>query len=198
MHRLIFVFSMALILGGCGTDRRYDSDAAVRRALHVDDAPPSITLFTMINNRSGQGAHTGLMINGSHRVMYDPAGTWFHRTAPEQGDLHYGITDQLLSFYIDYHARETYHVVIQEVPVSRQVADAAIRAFAAAGAAPKATCSITTTRVLRTIPGFENVRVSWFPGQVRRSFARLPGVRERKVFDDDSDDNSAVLAAQGG
>jgi hypothetical protein len=180
-------------LAGCGADNKWASDAEVTRAAYASNEPPSMTLVTAINNRSGEGAHTALFINGSQRVLWDPAGTWYHRTAPERHDLHYGMTDTLRDFYLDYHARETFHLVLQKVPVSREVADLAIQRFAARGAAPKSYCSKYTSGVLGTIPGFESIPESWFPKTTMQAFAQLPGVTTQRVFDDDADDNKGML-----
>ncbi len=195
MLKKILPLVTVLFLAACGADNNYASDAEVARAAFTNPEPASITLVTMINNRSGEGGHTGVIINGSQQVLWDPAGTWFHRTAPERLDLHYGFTNALRAIYYDYHARETFHLVIQEVPVTRALADQAIRAFAAQGAAPKAFCSNYTSKALRTVPGFETLPVSFFPRTTMRAFAKLPGVKTRKIYDDDADDNTAKLAA---
>ena len=114
MRHWIACLLVPALLAGCGAEPVWAPDEAVTRAAYRDtENPPSITLFTVLNNRSGEGAHSALMINASQRVIFDPAGTWWHRTAPERNDLHYGITPTMLKFYIDYHARETYHVDVQ-------------------------------------------------------------------------------------
>ena len=77
--------------------------------------PTSVTLYTVLSTRSGAGAHAGLLINGSERVLFDPAGTWRHPKLPERNDVHFGITPKMVDFYIDYHARETYDVVEQTI-----------------------------------------------------------------------------------
>ena len=65
-----------LALTACAAKAPFAPDAAVQAAAFVAEGPPSVTLFTVINNRSGAGAHSGLMINASQRVMFDPAGSW--------------------------------------------------------------------------------------------------------------------------
>ncbi|MEC8042170.1 MAG: hypothetical protein VX181_15955, partial [Pseudomonadota bacterium] len=45
------------------------SDEVLAASVYQHDGPPRLTLFTMINNRTGRGAHTSLMINGSQRVI---------------------------------------------------------------------------------------------------------------------------------
>lgn len=195
MLKKILPLVTMLFLAACAADTKYASDAEVARAAYVNSEPAAITLVTMINNRSGEGGHSAVIVNGSQQVLWDPAGTWFHRSAPERYDLHYGFTNTLREFYYDYHARETFHLVIQELPVSRALADQAIRAFAAQGAAPKSFCSNYTSKALRTVPGFEDMPVSFFPKTTMKAFAKLPGVKTRRIYDDDADDNKAKLAA---
>ena len=147
----------------------------------------------MVTNRSNRGAHTAVIVNGSERVVWDPAGTWYHPQVPERHDLHYGLNDEMHEFFIDYHARETYRVVTQTVPVTREVADIAIRRFAANGSVPKMFCTVQTSSALRGVPGFENVYGGFFPDGLRRSFDKLPGVTTKVYRDGDADDHSVLL-----
>lgn len=187
---------LPIFLAACGADYEYASDAAVAQARYSKGPPYTITLVTAINNRSKAGGHSALVINGSQRVIWDPAGTWFHKTAPIRHDVHYGINDTLLEFYIDYHARETYHLVLQQVEVSRETADGLIARFEATGPAPKAFCSNVTTGVLSETPGFETIPRSFYPKKTMQAFSQLPGVQEWTIYDDDDDDNSNILAEQ--
>jgi len=127
--------------------------------------------------------------------VWDPAGTWWSPNAPERNDLHYGMTDRMVDVYVDYHTRETYHTVIQEIEVSPEVAELALQEAATYGAVPKASCSLSTSTILSRLPGFESIRTSYFPVKTMEAFAKLPGVTTRKVYDDDPDDNSAKLPA---
>jgi hypothetical protein len=183
------------VLAGCGADHVYAPDDEVSRATYVDHADqPYVTLFTVINNQNDTGAHSGLLINGSQRVLFDPAGTWFSPQAPERNDLHYGISDPVLRFYIDYHARVSYRVLEQTVPVSQATADQLIAAATAYGAVPKAECAKSISHILDEIPGYSDaIRPTWFPKQLSREFARLPGVSEIVVYDNDSNDHKAML-----
>lgn len=188
---------LALVgLAGCAVDRTYDSAAEVAQARYLSGEPPSVTLYTVISNRNEAGAHSGLLINGRERVLYDPAGTWYHPTVPEQGDLHYGITDRMLSFYIDYHARETYRVVEQKRFVPQATVDLILQRTIAKGPAAKATCSQTLSSILIGVPGFENIRQTWFPNRMAEDFGRAPGVIQRVIRDGDPDENSGVLTVQ--
>ena len=118
MRKLVLAFCAAFALSGCAAERVWAPDDAVARAAYRHDGPPRLTLFTMINNRTGAGAHTSLMINGSQRVIFDPAGSFKHETLPERHDVVYGITPPVADVYTRYHARKTYHVKVQELDVS--------------------------------------------------------------------------------
>lgn len=196
MRKLILALTLPFLVAACGADYEYASQEDVTRARYEKGAPYTVTLLTAISNRSKQGAHTALIINGSQRVIWDPAGTWYHNTAPIRHDVHYGINNTLLEFYIDYHARETYHIVLQEIETSRETADLMIARFEANGPAPKAMCSNQTTAVLSTIPGFESIPQSFYPKQTMEAFRKLPGVREWTIYDDDDDDNANILVEQ--
>ena len=103
------------------------------------------------------------------------------------------VTDRAWKVYVDYHARQTYDVRLQELTVTPAQADAALRAMQAHGPAAKATCNVAVTDVLHSVPGFEAAPGGWFPNTTAAWFATIPGVRERVVTDDDADDNHGVL-----
>lgn len=196
MRRILIALSLPLMLLAACAEPTWAPEPEVQRALHVTGEPPSITLFTVIRRSSGEGAHAGLMVDAGHRAIFDPAGTWFHRTAPERNDVHFGITDRLLGFYIDYHARETYDVVEQKVYVTPEVAQQAMAVIQSHGAVPKAMCGLAVSSVLRSIPGFEDIPRTYFPARIMAAMAQKPGVRTRTHVDGDSDDNAGLLIAQ--
>lgn len=197
MRHLIIALALPLFLAACA-DPVWAPDEAVARARYVSDEPPSITLYTVVRRLGGEGAHSGLMINGSQRVIFDPSGSWSNPAAPERNDLLYGITPKLKQYYIDYHARETYDVYEQTVPVSREVADLALQRAAANGAVGNGFCGNSISAILRGLPGFEGVRRSLFPNKIMRDFGQVPGVVTRKYVDDDPDFNKPLLAVQIG
>jgi hypothetical protein len=188
---------VALLLAACGAqDVEFAPQAEVAAARYVHDGPPAITLFTVVSTRSGGGAHTGLLINGSQRVMFDPAGTWHHPRLPEQHDVHFGMSPRMVAFYVDYHARETYFVLEQTVTVPPEVAETAIARARAYGAVPKAQCARSVSAILRGVPGFESMPQTWYPRKLSEAFGRLPGATTRRIDDDDADDNHGVLLVQ--
>jgi hypothetical protein len=196
VRRALLCLALPLFLAACGAESVWAPEEAVQRARYVSGEPPSITLFTVVRKRTGEGAHSGIMIDGSQRVMFDPAGTWHHPTVPERNDLHFGITPRMRAFYIDYHARETYDVIEQKVPVSAQVAELAIARAKAQGAVAKAMCGTSVAAILRDVPGFEKVPQSFFPGRIMSGFAKMPGVVTYRHEDGDPDNNSGVLLVQ--
>jgi hypothetical protein len=198
MIRLVLAMMAVLMLAACGAEPKWASDEAVSRARYVHAAPPSVTLFTVISTQNGSGAHSGLMINGSERIMFDPAGTWYHPALPERNDVHFGITPKMLNFYIDYHARETFDVVEQTIVVSPGIAELVAQRAKAYGAVPKAMCTNSISAILRGVPGFEGLPQTYYPKKLSAAFAQLPGVTTREITDDDADDNHGVLLVQVG
>ena len=71
----------------------------VQRRAYVHEGPAEITLYTVIETETGEGQHTALLINGTQRVLWDPAGSFRHPQVPERGDLHYGITETIRKVY---------------------------------------------------------------------------------------------------
>ena len=198
MKKLLLALAAILGLASCGAEPIWAPEEAVAAARYEHPGPTSVTLYTVLSTRSGAGAHAGLLINGSQRVLFDPAGTWRHPRLPERNDVHYGITPKMVDFYIDYHARETYDVVEQTVEVSPEVAALIMQRAMAYGAVPKANCTIALSRVLDGVPGFESLPMTWYPKRMMQAFAELPGVATRTITDDDADENHGVLLVQAG
>ncbi|RLL64682.1 hypothetical protein [Paenirhodobacter hankyongi] len=196
MRRLIICLILPLALAACGAQPVWAPDDVVQKAAVHTGNPPSVTLFTVIGTHTGSGGHSALMIDGTQRVIFDPAGTWNHPWVPERNDVDYGITERMYKFYIDYHARETWFVREQRVPVTLAQADAMIRRAEANGAVNKMMCANDTSAVLRDIPGFESLPNTFSPLKLSKAFGKLPGVVTKDHYDNDPDDNSGVLMVQ--
>ncbi len=194
MRVLIPGLCAALALAGCAAPPGvWATDEDVARAAYRHDGPPRLTLFTMMNNATGAGAHTSLMINGAQRVIWDPAGSFGHKTIPERNDLVYGVTPAVADIYTRFHARKTYHVKIQELDVSPEVAERAMRLAADHGPVPQAQCARSTSSILAQLfPG--RIGRTWRPRSLAAEFGALPGVREQELYEYDGDENSGVLA----
>jgi hypothetical protein len=180
----------ATALAGCEVYQPA-SHAEIEQARYVSPEPPSVTLLSMVNTRSGRSAHAGLLINGSEQVLYDPAGTFTHPDLPRRGDIHYGMTPRYVDYYERYHARFDYFVEAQKVPVSRATADQIIANAKARGQALKMTCALDVADVLRPVPQFKDVTKGFFPEGLRRDFQSMPGVEDSYVYETDIGKNNA-------
>lgn len=189
-----------LLLVACGAaEPRWAPDEALAKHTYRPETGPELRLFTVVSTRNGSGAHSGLLITTAReRILFDPAGTFSLPTVPERNDVHYGITPHALEVYLDYHARETYDVVEQRLRVTPAQAEQIAALAKAYGAVPKAQCSLAINRVLKTVPGFEAMQITYFPNVTQARFGDLAGVRMRRISDDDSDRNADVLKMAGG
>ncbi len=197
--RLATALTLCVGLTACVADSVYAPDDVVQRAAYLPPVQPgaaTVTLLTMISNSNGSGGHSALVIDGAQRLVFDPAGSWHHPSVPERNDVLYGMQPQLFGYYMDYHARESYHVVVQEVDVTPDVAAQLATAVQQAGPVPRAQCSRSISTILAQTPGFEAVSQGWFPARMMAQFENIPGVRTTRVYDDDSDDNLELLQAQ--
>lgn len=179
----LFPLVAAAFLAGCAGDNKWASDADVARSTYVAGPPPSITLITSINGRSGAGAHSAILINGSQRVLYDPAGSWelSDGQAPERKDLHYGMNPPVLQSYYDFQAAGIFYVISQTKEVPLAVADQAIAKAVSLGSTAPTFCAHTTSTLLHATPGFESLGVTLFPEALAKSFAKLPGVQSKFI-----------------
>ena len=195
MHRRTFILGAPLALAACGGgDPIWAPDDVVNAKIYRETGQKSITLYTMINVWSGNGAHSSLLIDASQRVMFDPAGSFKHETIPERNDVLFGISPRVEEFYVSYHARQTYYVEGQRIVVSDEIAERALQLVMANGAVPKSACALAVSKVLRDIPGFENIRRTISPARIRDDFAKIPGVVTTIYREDDADDKSIAAA----
>lgn len=191
------------VLAACADPRPFAPEDVVSRALYPNGGDTHLTLFTVINNRTGAGDHSAMLISGEHRVIYDPAGTWFHSAAPQRNDVHYGISPRMEQFFIGYHARATHHVVVQTIPVTREQAAIAMRIAEESRPAGPGTCASRTGGILRSLPGMQGVPSTPFPRILMSAVADLPGVTTRRVHVEDLPPDvlprgPEALLAQGG
>jgi hypothetical protein len=196
MLRLVLSLVALFGLAACGAEPKWAPEEQVQAARFVAGPPTYVTLYTVVNKSSGSGAHSAILVNASERVIFDPAGTWTHPRLPERNDVHFGMTDKAIAFYVDYHARETYDVIEQQIPVSPEIAELVLRRVKEYGAVPKAMCTSATSSILRGVPGFESLPSTWYPKKLSTAFGALPGVTTRVITDDDDDSNHGVLLVQ--
>ena len=185
--RVILIVSVMLV-SACAK-KVYAPDVAVQKYTYVSAERPSITLLTMVHNKTGSGGHSSLLINGDQRIMYDPAGRFKSKLAPERNDVMFGVTPAVLARYKSFHARQTHHVVSQTVYVTPEVAARATRLAMAQGASHDAMCAINVSSILTELPGFESLSSNWFPVKLSKSFAKLPNVITDKHYENDVGQN---------
>ena len=194
MRKAILVLLLPLILAACGAaEPVWAPEDAVQRAVVPNTGPTQITLVTVLSNRDNTGAHSGLLIDASQHVLFDPAGTFNHPLMPERNDLIYGVTPVRKEIYIDYHARVTYRVVLQKLDVSPETAELIFHRAQAYGAVPKAQCANSISDILSGVPGFSSIQHTWFPKKLMKEFGEIPGVVETVTYDEDADDNRYVI-----
>ncbi len=183
-------------LAACGAAPKWAPQEQVDAVRYVEGPPTYITLYTVVNKSTGSGAHSAILVNASERVIFDPAGTWYHPKLPERNDVTFGMNDKALAFYIDYHTRKTYDTIEQKIYVSPEVAELVLAKVKAYGAVAKAMCTKANSSILRGVPGFESLPQTFYPKVLSKAFGKLPGVTTRVITDDDDDNNHGILLVQ--
>ena len=194
MNRRGFLIGLPLALSACTAQQVWAPEDVVARAIHRKPGRKYITLYTMKNVGSDNGAHSALLINASQRVLFDPAGSFEQEVMPERNDVLFGVTPRLENFYVSFHARETYYVVGQSIDVTPEVAEQALNLAFVSGPVAQANCARVTSRILRQLPGFESIRQTWGPNRIEEDFAKLPGVTTLEYRENDADDKTLALA----
>lgn len=188
--RIFLALIFAGLLSACtGSTDLPPADQTARKA-YVSGAPASVTLVTMKSVKTGRGEHSALLIDGSERVLYDPAGSFsLPKYAHENRDVHYGITDEIMEIYNFYHARKTHFVEMLELPVSRAMADQLIARAVEVGPQPKMFCARAVGQVLKPVGPFGDVPITFYPEPVHAAFAEIPGVKRTEVREGDVGQN---------
>lgn len=93
MKRSVIGLMAALTLAACAGDTGPDNSLSeVAAAAYSDGGATTLTVFTMVNNSTGSGAHTAMLVDGSQRVIFDPAGSFRDPRVVERHDVLYGMT----------------------------------------------------------------------------------------------------------
>ena len=196
MKRILLGLAVASLLTACANDQ--SPDAAPEQVAAVafrEGGPKSLTVMTMVNNRTGSGGHTALLVKGSQTVIFDPAGSFRDERLTERGDVLYGMSPAWVNAYKSAHARSTYHVVSQEIPVTAAQAEQALRLVMTNGSVPGAYCANATTGILSQVDGFSGIQQTFYPVRLMEQVATLPGVRTTKVYENDNGDRVDVTGA---
>ncbi|WP_051927646.1 hypothetical protein [Ruegeria halocynthiae] len=196
MIRILLACLLAVTVAGCTGSQRPQADQSdiVARS-YQDPGPSTLTLYTMINTRNGSGAHTSLMISGSERVIFDPAGSFRADVVPIKDDVLYGITPNAERAYRSSHARETHYARIQTIQVSPQQAEIALQLAKQMGPVAGAFCANSTAQLLQQVPGFEQINTTFYPVKLSDQFGQIPGVSTTEYRESDNADLQAGLAA---
>ncbi len=147
-----------------------------------------MTLITVVNNRTGAGGHSSLIVSGSQQVIFDPAGSFQHEDVARRSDVLYGMSPGWVAAYKSAHARDTYHVVSQKIPLTAEQAAIALQLVQTNGAVPSAFCANATSSLMRQVPGFESISVTFYPVKLQDQVEMLPGVKTDKYFENDAGD----------
>ncbi|WP_425043216.1 hypothetical protein [Primorskyibacter sp. S87] len=206
MFRLICCSALIISVAACAPRHPDDDDAEIAAVSYRDPGPSSLTLYTVVNNRTGGGGHSSLMVNGPERVLFDPAGSFYADVVPEKNDVLYGITPSVEKAYRSAHARSTYHVVSQTIEVTPEQANLAYNLVRQNGPVAGAFCANATSSVLRQIPGFEQIQTTYYPVKLQEQLEQIPGVKTEKYYENDDEDlqqglvdgNVALNATAGG
>lgn len=201
--RVAALFLFLSVLSACGAQSVWAPDDLVAAKRYTHPGPASLTLITVMNAGSHNGAHSALLINGSERVLFDPAGSFAHETIPERNDVIYGMNPAVLNFYLDYHTRSTYYTIVQEIEIPRAMANDILRRAQMVGPVAQANCARSVGQLLRETPpingvDFSSIGTTWFPDRLMERFDMLSGVEKHIHQDDDANDNTAVLRAWRG
>ncbi|MBB3993206.1 hypothetical protein GGR95_000834 [Sulfitobacter undariae] len=175
----------AALLAGCSDKGKESPTQAIEDAIYVNRGQTKLTLMTMINNRTGAGAHTALLVESTQTVLFDPAGSFNHDKIPERGDVLYGMSPDWVEWYKSAHARSTFHVVSQEFVVTPAQAARALQLVQANGAVTSAFCANATSGILRQIEGFESIKQVFKPEKLMAQVEQLPGVSTTRHYEDD-------------
>ncbi len=195
MIRILIACLLAATVAGCAGSQRPQADLAeISARSYRDPGPSTLTLYTMISTRTGSGAHTSLMINGSERVIFDPAGSFRADVVPIKDDVLYGITPNVERAYRSSHARETHYARIQTVEVTPQQAEIALQIAKQSGPVAGAFCANSTAQLLQQVPGFEQIETTFYPVNLSDQFAQLPGVQTAEYRENDDADLQTGLA----
>ncbi|MHA1128021.1 MAG: hypothetical protein ACTSRN_03600 [Alphaproteobacteria bacterium] len=190
--RTILSIIALVILTACASDAEKAPPASSKQiadAIYVSSEPTSITLLTMVNENGDFGEHSGLLINASQQVLYDPAGTFRHSTAPNARDVNYGMHPGLVQYYKSYHARRGYYVVTQEIEVIPEIAELIFQRAIAQGTTGKLRCAISVSSVLNGLPMFSDIPTTYYPGKIMDGFGAVSGVDTTYVYEDDEGQN---------
>jgi hypothetical protein len=177
MKRLLIAVAALAILAGCVRNPEVYTPEQLNYQAYRQPGPSTLTLYTVINANTGAGAHTALAVNGSERVLFDPAGSFKATDVIRSGDVIYGFTPAIEDAFMGKHARTRYIVEKHEFAVSPAVAEEALQKVKANGPVGAAFCAQSTSSILTTLPGFKAISPTFYPKQLKAQVVELTGAR---------------------
>lgn len=188
---IVSVISLVVLMACEGSERNAPvaSSMEIQQATYVSPLPNSIILMTMVKENDDFGEHSGLLINASQQVLYDPAGTFRHSTSPNSRDVNYGMHPAMVEYYKSYHARRGYYVVAQEIQVTPEIAELIFQRAVAQGETAKLRCGISISSVLNVLPMFAHIPTTYYPGKIMDRFGEVPNVTTSYVYEVDEGQN---------
>ena len=185
MKPVFLALAAAVIVAGCTRNPEFHPPEDMARFAYRNTGPTSLTLYTIVNRTNGAGAHTALEVSGSETVLFDPAGGFKAEHVHRSGDVIYGFNPSIEKAYSSAHARTAYLVRKVEIPVSPAVAAMALQKVKTNGPVGAAHCAQSTSTILKTLPGFENIAQTYYPKQLEKQFQSLPGTTVETIIEDD-------------
>lgn len=185
--RIIFGILALSILAACagGGGEPLTAEKVQAVAFRANETP-RLTLLTTVNNRNGQGAHTALLVSGSQRVLFDPAGSFRSEDVFRHNDLMYGVTDRKLQTFRSFQASSRHRVVSQTIPVSAASAERALQLVQARGSVAPAYCANSTAEILQQLPETADVKVTFYPVQLMDQIKAKPGITTSVYYENDA------------
>ncbi len=186
MRPICFMFVALALLAACAGGSFDDATAQeAAEVAYVPSGPPKLTLVTVVNNKTGSGGHSALIVSGSQQVIFDPAGSFRHADVRERGDVLYGMSPSWIAAYKSAHARSTYHVVTQEIAVTEAQAEQALQLVQTNGSVGSAFCANATSSLLKKVQGFDDLSVTFYPVKLMNQLEGRPGVKTDRYYEDD-------------
>ena len=185
LSRRAFVLGAPCALAACSAEKIWAPDEVVKANRFLSPNTSALRLYTVRNTRSENGAHSALMIDASERVLFDPAGSFKAQGVPERHDVLHGFSPSAEAAYRSFHARTEFYMLWQTVQVDPAVSEQALQLAKANGAVPQAGCTRSTSNILSQLPGFGQIRKTWFPDNLFQAFAQLPGVVTEELREQD-------------
>lgn len=185
----LIVLSMLVILTACA-DFENDDPTIVSSRAYISEEAPYVALLTMVNDSGDHGEHSGILINASQTVLYDPAGSFrYEEQLARSRDIHYGMSPRMVDYYQRYHARFGYYVVTQKIYITAEEAEALFRKANEIGTTGQLRCGHSASSVLNSLPRFANIPTTYWPGKIRDAMAEVPGIETSYTRENDVGQN---------